>query len=186
MPEYSETTAPTRFQQLQNQLNQPAKCPRCGSVWFAETTFRQYSQGLYSSGIGGDLSPISVMQQTIRVCLCGCAYAPNLSGIRGGRQASQEQNSFLQSMEAAKKANFDPVELDEKFQILVRDMVLQDAFEATQVETREQVKALQMALERIQGKLQTLEQSLSKKPAPDPEPDSNESSGSGGKSRKKS
>jgi hypothetical protein len=63
---------------VQNAMNAPVVCPHCGSRWFREATFNQYSQGLYSSVPGGELATVSNMPQTLRICLCGQPLNPNV------------------------------------------------------------------------------------------------------------
>ena len=72
-------------------------CERCGSVYFQEAELRQYRGGLYSSGVGGELSPISEMSQPLWICICG-EPLPDASIRRVGEDA----RSFHKSVEAAK------------------------------------------------------------------------------------
>src|SRR6266702_3591108 len=86
--------------QQQRELEQPVICPECNSTWFSEMIFNQYSDLAYGGGAGADLRVINVTPQTIRVCLCGHPYTPNLSGVRG-RMASGEMETFKTSMKGA-------------------------------------------------------------------------------------
>jgi hypothetical protein len=81
----------------QRELEQAIICPECNSTWFAELTYNQYSDMTYGAGAGSDLRVISIMPQTIRVCLCGHPFTPNISGIRG-RVATAEMDSFKISL----------------------------------------------------------------------------------------
>jgi hypothetical protein len=86
--------------QRQRELEQAVICPECGSTWFTEMTYNQYSDMAYGAGAGADLRVISIMPQTIRVCLCGHPFTPNVSGIRG-RVASAEMDAFKVSLAKA-------------------------------------------------------------------------------------
>lgn len=90
-----------RIARAQNALNQPVVCPDCGSTWFFEVIFQQYSKAVYSSSPGGDLKTISVMPQQIRMCGCGRPITPNLGGTRGGRTPNAEMSSFFEGLQAA-------------------------------------------------------------------------------------
>lgn len=94
-------SAAERLQIVQNQANLPVTCEKCGSVWFTDTSFNQYSASRYSTTPGGDLNVISSIVQRIRVCICGHPVSPNIGGIRPGRTASTEVNSFLDSFRKA-------------------------------------------------------------------------------------
>ena len=96
-----EESRVNRLRMLQETTNRPVECPRCKGTWFREEMFQQYNAGIYSSTPGGDLQPISVTPQTIRVCLCGEPISPNLGGTRGGRTGNTELSSFLESLEKA-------------------------------------------------------------------------------------
>jgi len=89
--------------QRQRELEQAVICPECGSTWFTEMTYNQYSDMAYGAGAGADLRVISIMPQTIRVCLCGHPFTPNVSGIRG-RVASSEMDAFKVSLAKAHSA----------------------------------------------------------------------------------
>jgi len=89
--------------QRQRELEQAVICPECGSTWFTEMTYNQYSDMAYGAGAGADLRVISIMPQTIRVCLCGHPFTPNVSGIRG-RVASPEMDAFKVSLAKAHSA----------------------------------------------------------------------------------
>lgn len=98
----NKPSAMERMQMIQKQANAPIVCEKCGSVWFTDTGFHQFSGSRYSSTPGGDLQVVSALQQRIRVCLCGHPYAPNLGGVRPGRTAASEVTSFMQSFQLAK------------------------------------------------------------------------------------
>jgi hypothetical protein len=78
--------------------------------------FNQYSDLAYGGGAGADLRVINVTPQTIRVCLCGHPYTPNLSGVRG-RMATGEMETFKTSMKGAQalrlKTNTPAVSMDQ-------------------------------------------------------------------------
>jgi hypothetical protein len=76
-----------------------AQCPRCGSLWFAQHEFRQYADQMYSSTVGGSLSPLSSDPQYAPVCLCGLLFQPTRSPR--ARRLTPEQQSFLASCEKA-------------------------------------------------------------------------------------
>lgn len=82
------------------EIEQPVVCETCGSQWFTEATFHQYSNIAYGSGTGGDLRTISNTSQVIRVCVCGRPVTPNLSGVRG-RVATEDIQSFQRSLTLA-------------------------------------------------------------------------------------
>jgi hypothetical protein len=90
-----------RIARATNALNQPVVCPDCGSTWFFEVVFNQYSKSVYSSAPGGDHKVISVMPQYLRMCACGRPITPNLSGIRGGRTPNGEMASFFDALQGA-------------------------------------------------------------------------------------
>jgi hypothetical protein len=75
----------------------PVTCDRCGSVYLHEAEFKQYRGGFYSSGVGGEISPISHVPQRIWICICG-EPVPDPSI----RRAGQDARSFSQSVAAAK------------------------------------------------------------------------------------
>ena len=89
-----------RNQSQQRELERPISCLECGSTWFAEVGFDQYSDIANGSAPGGDMRIISEMRQTLRVCLCGAPFSPNLTGIRG-RTATVAITSFLNSLASA-------------------------------------------------------------------------------------
>jgi hypothetical protein len=91
-----------RIQAMNERVNEPAKCEYCGSTWFAELTFNQYSAGAYSAAPGGDIQPISLMPMPIRVCLCSMPMAPNLGGASlGGRTPNESVSNFNGSLRVA-------------------------------------------------------------------------------------
>ena len=94
--------APTiqgRMSQKEAAMTQVVVCPRCGSVHFTEHTYQRYKAYAYGSGAGADLSVDSAIPQTIRVCLCGWPYEPNLSGFTSIRtKKGQEQEGFSASL----------------------------------------------------------------------------------------
>jgi len=81
-----------------------ARCPRCGSTWFAELNFQQYKANVYSYGPGGDLQVASVTSVPIRVCICGFPLPPDVTtqGINRGALA-RTLESFGESMARAQK-----------------------------------------------------------------------------------
>jgi hypothetical protein len=72
-------------------------CEVCGSAYFQAAEFRQYRGGLYSSSVGGALSAVTNLPQTIGVCICG-EPMPDLSIRRTGEDA----RGFALSVKAAK------------------------------------------------------------------------------------
>ena len=48
-----------RLALAQNQANQPIQCPKCGSLWFTDVAFNQYSGSRYSATPGGEIAVIS-------------------------------------------------------------------------------------------------------------------------------
>lgn len=97
----TQPSASERIARAQNAINQPVSCPECGSTWFYEVTFQQYSKSTYSSSPGGDLKTISVMPQQLRMCACGSPITPNIGGTRGGRTPNGELASFFDSLQGA-------------------------------------------------------------------------------------
>ncbi len=161
MPEQTPTrplNPQERVDRITRAMHEPIACPHCGSTWFAELTFNQYAKGLYSVGAGGDLSVISTMPHTVRFCLCGRVDAPNLSGVRGGRHASGEQQSFLESLRKAHGASFDQARLDEQFNTLVKSLALQETLDSVKSELEGKLRSLEAKinqLEKAAGKAST-------------------------------
>jgi hypothetical protein len=75
-------------------VNQPIQCDTCGSIWFTDLEYKQFSGSRYSTTPGGDLQVVSVLSPKLRICICGHPYAPNLGGIRPGRTAAAEVTNF--------------------------------------------------------------------------------------------
>ncbi len=94
----------------QREIEQPVVCEQCGSSWFMEATFNQYSGLAYGSSTGADLRVISSSPQFLRVCLCGFPYNPQLSGVRG-RTATGELDNFKQSLGRAQQYRKDIKEM---------------------------------------------------------------------------
>lgn len=99
----------SRMQQHQMAANQPTKCLKCGGTWFHIVECAQFGSGHYSSTPGGDLSVISTTTPKVRVCLCGEAFTPNIGGVRPGRLASSETDSFMESLKGSREARAMPV-----------------------------------------------------------------------------
>ena len=140
-----------RVAALQNAQNLAVVCEKCGSSWFTELVFNQYSGDRYATVPGGELQIISTVPQTIRVCICGNPIAPNIGGIRPGRLASQEVGSFIESLRAAKgyrNTTTNPVPAD----YLSR--------EEYQTAEAEEKSALDLRLNQIEGKVSNLEGQL--------------------------
>ena len=98
----SSTISPQeRVARIMNSMDAPHVCEHCGGSHFAAVEFRQYAVGHYASSPGGDLHAIGGMPQVIMVCICGWPKSPNIGGIRGGRTASGEVASFLDSLRKA-------------------------------------------------------------------------------------
>ena len=68
---------PERFVHPKN--NEHVTCDRCGSPWFLEAAFCQYSAANYGQRVGGDIHAVSPSQKT-HVCLCG--YPRNTPPLR--------------------------------------------------------------------------------------------------------
>ena len=135
-----------RVQRAMNAMEQPHVCDRCGSTHFAAVSYFQYAVGHYSSAPGGDLHQIGDMPQTILVCICGEPKSPNIGGVRGGRTATAEIGSFLDSLHKAQAYRGSAAErFDTEVERIVaqavagsqQDIVLQRDFNAF----REQVEA---------------------------------------------
>lgn len=91
-----------RIADMTQRVNKPSECQYCGSTWFSEMIFNQYSADAYSAAPGGDIQPISLMPMPIRVCLCGMPMAPNLGGASlGGRTPNESVFSFNGSLRIA-------------------------------------------------------------------------------------
>ena len=101
------TVSPSRMelmQQKMQQMSQLITCPRCGSRHFVEHTYNKYNASTYGSTPGADMMVVSTMPQTIRVCLCGWPYNPNISGVAGrGTVRANETEGFNTSLASAQK-----------------------------------------------------------------------------------
>jgi hypothetical protein len=148
-------SASERIQLIQNQANQPIVCAKCGSNWFTDVSFQQYSGSRYSSTPGGDIQVISSLLHRIRVCICGHPYAPNLGGVRPGRTAASEVSSFMESFNAAKAYLESIGKLDPE--VIAVDFPTRDDFQ----KLTEQVETLE---KKIAG-------SAKAAPAPEPQPE---------------
>jgi hypothetical protein len=101
--------------------------------------------GHYSSAPGGDLHQIGDMPQTILVCICGEPKSPNIGGVRGGRTATAEIGSFLESLQKAQEAR---ARVKDDIQTIVEsaaatnsaDLVLKTEFRDEIAKLREQVE----------------------------------------------
>ncbi len=87
-------------QRTSREIEHPIVCTRCGSAFFREVEFNQYSDIAMGSGTGGDIRVISQMPQALRVCLCGFPYSPGITGLRG-RTATAEMQNFMGSLTKA-------------------------------------------------------------------------------------
>lgn len=95
-------TPAQRLAAVQAQMEQIITCPLCGSEHFTESTFNKYSSNVYGAQAGADLRVASTMPQTIRVCLCGWPYNPNLSGFTSARSMrGMETEGFSRSLQNA-------------------------------------------------------------------------------------
>jgi hypothetical protein len=117
----------------------PMPCERCGSVYFQEAEFRQYRGGMYSSGGGEGLSPVTELPQRICICICG-EPMPDASIRRRGDDA----RSFTKWMAAAKahRAKQEP-------EALLRELRAQLATKQELAETQERLANLEQALRVI-------------------------------------
>jgi hypothetical protein len=64
---------PERF--VHPKSNEQVTCERCGSPWFFEAEFCQYSAANYGQRVGGDIHAVGLPQNT-HVCLCGYPRTP--------------------------------------------------------------------------------------------------------------
>jgi hypothetical protein len=53
-------TPSERVDLIQPQANQPIQCVKCGSAWFADVSFQQYSGNRYSTTPGGDMQVVGL------------------------------------------------------------------------------------------------------------------------------
>lgn len=86
---------------VQSAMNNAVRCQSCSGEWFFEASLNKYSN-MYSSMPGGDLNPLS-QPQTIRICLCGEPFEPNIGGVRGGRTPNNILSEFKTAMQLAKQ-----------------------------------------------------------------------------------
>src|ERR1039458_4127677 len=100
MPSAGALQIALRTNDRTREIERPIICPECNSSWFSEVAFNQYSDIAMGSGTGGDIRQINMMPQTLRVCVCGHPYSPNLTGIRG-RAATESLASFQESLKGA-------------------------------------------------------------------------------------
>jgi hypothetical protein len=84
---------------------------------------------VHSASARGDLHPISVTTQQIRVCMCGQPVKPNIGGVRGGRVGNMDQNAFMESLDAALKSRS---AIPEMIAALVTENVTRSEFEASE------------------------------------------------------
>lgn len=87
---------------VQNAMSNAVRCAACGGEWFFVIGFNKYANQ-YSSMPGGDLNELS-HTQTIRICLCGEPFNPNIGGVRGGHTPNSILNDFLAALGNAKKS----------------------------------------------------------------------------------
>lgn len=95
-------SAAERLAYVQSQANTAIVCEKCGSSWFTDVSYQQFSGSRYATTPGGDIQVISAMTPRIRVCLCGYPVVPKLGGVRPGRTAAGEVASFQESLKFAK------------------------------------------------------------------------------------
>ena len=169
----SENPILTRMQQLQQRVNQPLQCPDCGSTYFIECNFHQYSKDLYSSGPGGDISPLTVAPQSIRVCLCGRPIEQNVSGMRG-RTLSGELAVFQTSLQSALKFRGATVE---QVKALAENMASVQELQKLSTEVEEQQKLLQSLTATVEALRVELGATDVAKPADKPQAQSQKKSG---------
>lgn len=150
-----------RIQRATNALNQPVVCPDCGSTWFFEVTFNQYSKSVYSNAVGGDLKIISVMPQQLRMCPCGRPIAPNLGGIRGGRTPNAELASFFESLAGALEYRKSLEEGTKATQKLVNVFATREDVENLKAETAPQVAAGEVKeVAELRARIEALETTI--------------------------
>ena len=88
---------------------------------------------------------MSLMPQTMLVCLCGTPVAPQLGGIRGGRTPNVEMVQFLRSLDQVKEAMASQH----------RDVVKEEAAKVSVL--RRSVKAFGTALARVERALERMQ-----------------------------
>ena len=86
---------PERF--VHPKSKEQVTCERCGSQWFVEAEFCQYSAAHYSQRVGGDIHAVGPPQST-HVCLCG--YPRTTRPLRPRDGASQ---NFREAIVTAQK-----------------------------------------------------------------------------------
>jgi hypothetical protein len=97
-----------------------AQCPRCGSPWFARQEFRQYADHMYSSTVGGSLTPLSSDPQYAPVCLCGMLFQPKGYNNFRARRLSPDEQSFLDAWKKAQAYQLRQKEAAERTQKQLR------------------------------------------------------------------
>jgi nucleoid DNA-binding protein len=121
-------------------------CLACGSTWFREATFHQWPAASSAGAM-----PMTLMPQTMLVCLCGTPVQPSWGGIRGGRTANVESAQFYDSLERVKDV------LASRH----REAVKQKAVEVAA--RRQPVKAFDTALTRVERELGTWQSRITSK-----------------------
>lgn len=117
----------------------PVACERCGSVYFQEAEFRQYREQLYSSGVGGGVSPVTDLPQGIRICICGEPMPDT-----GIRRMGSDARSFTMCVAAAKahRARQQPA-------ALLQELLAELATKEELAEAQERLGNLEKALQVI-------------------------------------
>jgi hypothetical protein len=75
-----------------------SRCPHCGSQWFTEIEFNQYTN-YFSTSVGGQLNPQSSPQRAW-ICLCGWPIARDTRGVQLN---VLDRKSFFESLAKAKQ-----------------------------------------------------------------------------------
>ena len=125
----------------------PVTCDRCGSVYFQEAEFAQYRGGLYSAGVGGEISRVSDLPQPIWICLCG-EPMPDPSLKRNGPDA----RSFSQSVAAAKAQL-----ARQRPEALLQELLAELAPKKELAEAQERLAIIELALKVIRDEAKSKE-----------------------------
>lgn len=109
---------PERF--VHPKSNEQVTCERCGSPWFLEAEFCQYSAASYSQRVGGDLQAASLPQIT-HVCLCGYPRTPQLPG----RRYDDDGNNLRAAIAAAQKHVAAEEHFEDGYQAIAKEAATQ-------------------------------------------------------------
>jgi hypothetical protein len=121
------------------------KCARCGGEFFMDVNLNKYSADAYSGSAGGDMQVIGGMTHQIRICLCGLPVAPNISGGRVGRGATETA--------AVVKAVDHAISVHNTFGEHLRVMV-------DKAVTQPQIQGLQAQIQALETRLRVIEEGI--------------------------